>query len=173
MIDEQSLDKYEEEIKLKESDIDSIRSEELEESHFVTALFFAVLSGIIMAVLWAVIGALTETEFGIFVIAVGAVVGYVVRKAGNGRSKGYGVMGALVSILSCALGSVFLMVYFLSQEVGLNIFEIFPLLYWSEILKYYVTTIDFMNVLFFLFAAYEGYRLSIVRPQSDTSSSHI
>src|SRR5689334_17102151 len=89
-------------------------------------------AALIGAVLWALIVYVTEYELGLVVIAIGALIGYVIRLVGRGSRPAFGIVGAACAALAWALGSVLCDVAFLSQDAGRPFGEVLALLGASE-----------------------------------------
>jgi hypothetical protein len=70
-----------------------------EEQDWRAAMIAGTTTAIICAAAWAALTYLTNTQFGIVAIAVGAVVGVSVRYSGKGVETKFGVLGAALAIV--------------------------------------------------------------------------
>lgn len=80
---------------------DGVRSRN---SNFILGLICGIIAAIIGAAIWFAIVVGTGAHVGIVAIGIGALIGVTVRLAGNGRSFIYGVVGAVLTALSCIAG---------------------------------------------------------------------
>jgi len=136
----------------------------IEELKLDQNLSFGVVAGlaasIVSAVLWAVITVATEYQIGYMAIAVGLIVGFTVRWAGKGFDKIFGIAGALLALLGCLLGNFLSMIGFIANAQELGYFETLSLFDYSLITDLMIETADPMDLLFYGFAIYEGYKFS-------------
>ena len=83
-----------------------------------------------------------------------------VRLAGKGIDKAFGFLGATLALAGCVAGNLLTGCWYLAQSVGAEFVDVLagltPTLA-AEILK---ATFSPMDLLFYGFAVYEGYRLS-------------
>lgn len=127
-------------------------------------LLFAVLAGIVGAILsagaWAAVTVASGYQIGFMAIAVGAVVGVLVRVAGKGLDKQYGVIGAVLALIGCGLGNLLAVTGIMAQEFGLPFQEMLLSLDFGLAVEMMKATFSGMDVLFYGLAVYTGYRLS-------------
>lgn len=79
--------------------------------NFFLALLAGVVAAAIGAVAWMGIAVSAARQFsiiplGVMAIAVGALVGFVIRIAGNGQGLIFGLLGAVLAFLGCLGGEV-------------------------------------------------------------------
>src|SRR5271163_1434415 len=71
-------------------------------------LFLGILAGVVAAVIgagiWMGITVATGYQVGYVALGIGALVGLASRYAGNGTSVVYGILGAILTFLSCLTG---------------------------------------------------------------------
>ena len=115
---------------------------------------------IICALIWAVITVTTEYQIGYMAIAVGFVVGMGVRFFGAGIDQVYGFLGAFLALLGCLLGNLFSQVGFIAQAQSLGYLDTFRLLDLSTILLIYSESFGPIDLLFYGFAIFEGYKFA-------------
>jgi len=112
------------------------------------------------AVVWALITSLTQYQIGFMAIGVGLLVGYAVRRMGQGVDPVFGYFGAGLSLLGCVLGNLLTTCIITSQQEGMALPQVLASLNFAvafEIIKYTFSPID---LLFYGLALYYGYRLS-------------
>lgn len=93
-------------------------------------------------------------------IAVGFIVGYSVRYLGKGIDQVYGIMGAGLALLGCLLGNFFSLVGFAANAENLGYLETLSSIDYSLIPTIMTETFNPMDLLFYGFAVYEGYKFS-------------
>jgi len=120
-------------------------------------------AAILGSIVWAVITALTQYQIGFMAIGVGFLVGFAVRKMGQGIDKTFGFFGAGLAFLGCMVGNLLTTCIIVSQQESVALSEILSGLNISvamEIMKYTFSPID---LLFYGLALYYGYRFSFRR----------
>jgi hypothetical protein len=127
----------------------------------------AALAG---AALWAVITVVTGYQIGWMAIGVGFLVGMTVRKLGNGSSVTFGIAGALLSLAGCLGGNLLALVGFIAQAESASFFATLNGIEPAFVGNLMVQTAGPMDLLFYAFAVYEGFKLSIARPPSPSPS---
>ena len=90
----------------------------------VVGLVLSVIFGLIGAVIWAVVTKVTGYNLGIIAILVGFLVsqGFVI--AGRSNQVIWGVVAAGVTIVSMLLGKILIIVFFVSDEIGLSVLDV-------------------------------------------------
>ena len=128
-------------------------------------LGLAIVAGTVAAVagaaIWAAATIATGYQIGWLAIIVGVLVGMAVRMAGNGIDRAFGITGAILSLLGCALGNLLTVAYFAAQAEGVPYFELLTQLDLDTALQLMIATFNPMDLLFYLFAVYFGYRYAI------------
>jgi hypothetical protein len=112
------------------------------------------------ALLWALVVYATGMELGLIAIAVGALVGYAVRVAGNGVDPQFGVLGALCAALGWGLGTVLGDAAILAKEAGRPFLDVAGSLGVGGSLSLAFEIGDAMELLFLAIAVYEGWKFS-------------
>ena len=115
------------------------------------------------AVIWAIITVAAKYQIGYMAIGVGLLVGFTVRFFGAGIDKKFGYLGAALSLLGCLLGNLFSQVGFIAQAQSLGYYETLSYLNFGIIVDIMVESFSPMDMLFYGFAIYEGYRFSFRR----------
>jgi len=75
-------------------------------SNFFLGLICGIIAAILGAAIWFALVVGTGQHVGIVAIGIGALIGVTIRLAGNGQSFIYGVVGAVLTALSCIAGEV-------------------------------------------------------------------
>jgi hypothetical protein len=143
-------------IQINEKTLTKLKSEQ----NFKLGLMAAVVVGIIGAVLWGVITVITEYQIGYMAIAIGAGVGYAMRYFGKGMDQIFGISGAVIAILSCVLGNFFSIIGFVANAEGLDYINTLMVFDYSQLVNIMTENFNPMDVLFYGFAGYEGYKFS-------------
>ncbi len=127
-------------------------------------LSYAVVGGfllaVICAIIWAFITVTTEYQIGFMAIGVGFVVGMGVRFFGAGLDTVYGFVGAVLSLLGCALGNLFSQVGFIAHAQSLGYIETLSYLDLNTVILIFTESFSPMDVLFYGIAVVEGYKFA-------------
>ena len=146
--------------------IDESRAEEfiseLRARQSLTAgLAAGAVAALVSAGVWAAITAITDFQIGWMAIGVGCLVGYAIRTFGKGIDKSFGVMGAVLAVLGCALGNLLSVCIMISQQEGVPILSVISVLTPEIVGELTVVTFHPMDVLFYAMAIYAGYKFSV------------
>jgi hypothetical protein len=128
--------------------------------NFGLAVLAGLAAAVVGALLWAAVVYVTNMELGLVAIAVGALVGYAVRRAGNGVDPQFAVLGALCAALGWALGTVLGDIAFLATEAGRPFLDVAASLGFGGSISLASETGDAIELLFLAIAVYEGWKLS-------------
>lgn len=112
------------------------------------------------AAAWAGITFATGYQIGFMAIGVGFLVGYAVRAAGKGVTPVFGVVGAVLALLGCALGNLLAVTAWVAQAEGVAYLDALQRLDPALVQELMVATFSPIDLLFYGIAIYEGYRLS-------------
>jgi hypothetical protein len=134
-------------------------------------LGMAVVAGagasLVGAVLWAVVTVMTGWQIGFMAIGVGILVGFAVRFFGKGVDIPFGIVGAVFSLLGCVFGN-FLSIYgFAADAYNVGYFEVFGLVETNLVIDQFVANMGFMDLFFYGFALYEGFKFSTISPTDE------
>ncbi len=125
---------------------------------------YAVIGGLFLSVLcsviWAVITVATEMQIGFMAIGVGIIVGHGVKFFGAGFETRFGVLGASLAFLGCFLGNFLSQIGFFINESGMTFIEVLAYLDFSTIDLIMRDSFSGMDIFFYIFAIYEGYKFS-------------
>jgi hypothetical protein len=141
---------------ITEETLDKLRLEQ----NFQMALISGITVGLIGALLWGAITVATEYQIGYMAIAIGAGVGYSMRYFGKGIDPIFGISGGVIAVLSCVLGNFFSIIGFIANSEGLGYVETLTLFDYSQFIPIMTETFGVMDLLFYGFAAYEGYKFA-------------
>ncbi len=123
-------------------------------------LISAFIASIAGASVWAVITVSTEYQIGYMAVAVGFLVGYVLRYTGKGIDKIFGISGAILALFGCLLGNLLSIIGFVANSEGLGYFETMSLIDYAVVPEIMMETFSPMDLLFYGIAIYEGYKFS-------------
>lgn len=134
--------------------MDTLRGEQNLVIGALTGLFATLLG----AGIWALVTVVTEYQIGFMAIGIGILVGLAMRYTGKGIDPVHGIVGAVLSLLGCAVGNVLTFAYFIAMGEGMAYMEVLaqldPMIAWSLL----VDTFELMDVLFYGLAAWFGYK---------------
>ncbi|ALM21915.1 hypothetical protein AAT17_12045 [Nonlabens sp. MIC269] len=120
----------------------------------------ALITGIVGSILWALITNSTGYQIGYMAVAIGFAVGFVNRVAGKGVEQYFGIIGASIALLSCVVGNFLSIIGMIADSEGLGYMETLNLFDWSLFFPIMAETFSVMDILFYGFAAYGGYKYS-------------
>ena len=127
------------------------------------SLPLAIIAGIVAAIVggiaWAALTLTTEYQIGYMAVAIGFLVCFAVR-LGNGTSKTFGYVGAVLALLGCVLGNFFTMVGFYARAEKLDFLSALSAIDLSKVPGAMAAAFNPMDLLFYGIAIYEGYRFS-------------
>lgn len=127
-------------------------------------LSLAVLGGaaaaVVGAVLWAAVTAVTSWQIGFMAIGIGFLVGFTIRKLGQGVDASFGVVGAIMSLAGCVLGNYLSVCAIIAQEENLGYLEVLSRVDLQLAIDLMVETFSPMDLVFYGLALYYGYKYS-------------
>lgn len=113
--------------------------------------------------LWAAITVATGYQIGFMAVGIGFLVGWAVRSAGKGVDKSFGIAGAVLALLGCAIGNLLAAVGLVSKQEGIAFFDLLSRLNPELAIDLMTAFFGPIDLLFYGIALYEGYRLSFRR----------
>jgi F0F1-type ATP synthase assembly protein I len=141
---------------LSAENIEQLRMEQKLKRGIVAGL----VVGIVGAILWGIITVIAEYQIGYMAIAVGAGVGFAVRKLGKGIDQVFGFWGAGISLFSVLLGNFLSIIGFIANAEGLGYIETLFMFDYSYLPQVMKESFSAMDLLFYAIAMYEGYQFS-------------
>ena len=117
----------------------------------------AALAG---AAVWAIITVTTDFQIGWMAVGIGFLVGYSVRALGKGIDRQFGIAGASLSFLGCALGNLLAVCIMAAKQQQMPVMDVLSQLTPSLAGELMTATFHPMDLLFYGIALYEGYKLS-------------
>lgn len=130
------------------------------EQNLKSGILSGLVAGMIGAILWGAITVATNFQIGYMAIAIGAGVGFTVRKFGDGIDQIFGIWGAIIALFSVILGNFFSIIGFIANELNLGFFETLFLFDYSYLPDVMYESFNVIDLLFYVIAMYEGYRFS-------------
>jgi hypothetical protein len=129
-----------------------------------------LVAAIVGAVIWALIAAVTKYETGLVAILVGAIVGFAVRFFGHGTSVPFGIVGAVLSLLSIIVGSLLAIAIIITNDPTLNtanlsLVQVIQALF-SDLggtLQVFQQNTSALDLLIYAIAIFEGYAFATGR----------
>jgi hypothetical protein len=117
-------------------------------------------ASILGAGVWAGITVVSGYQIGFMAIGIGFLVGFVVRSLGNGITSTFGVLGAVLSLIGCALGNLLAVTALVAREQGVAFVDALSQLNPGLIQELMITFFGPMDLLFYAIALYYGYKLA-------------
>ena len=122
-----------------------------------------LIGAVVAAALWAAITAATHFQIGYMALAVGFIVGYGVRTLGRGVDRAFGITGAVLSLFGCVAGNLGATMVIASTQLKIPLLTIVgkltPELLWLLLRDGF----QVMDLFFYGFAVYSGYRYAFRR----------
>lgn len=153
---QESLPVSELEMKLPNEALNRLKMEQ----KLLPGILSGLLVGLIGALVWGYITVLTEYQIGYMALAIGAGVGFTIRKFGNGIDYVFGICGAIISFLSVLLGNILSIIGFVANSEGIGLFDAILRFEYSFLPTLIADTFSPVDLLFYGIAIYEGYRFS-------------
>ncbi len=123
-----------------------------------------VLAGLVAAAIgagvWASVTVVMNVQISLMAVGVGFLVGFAVRSFGKGVDPVFGVVGATLALLGCAAGNLLAVSATFAQQRGMALMEVLSLLDLAMAWALMAVTFSPIDLLFYGFAVYEGYKLS-------------
>lgn len=128
------------------------------EQNLVNGILYGLFAALAGAAIWAGVTIATEYQIGWLAVGIGFLVGIAVRAGGKGIDQVYGVVGAALSLLGCALGNLLTIAWFMSQEFGVPVSEVLSGMDPAMAIEMMSATFEVTDLLFYGLAVYFGYR---------------
>jgi hypothetical protein len=143
-----------------EMDFDTAIAHLRARQNFALAVPAGLVAALLGAVLWAAFVYITDYELGLIAVAVGALVGFAVREAGQGVDPKFGILGAACAALGWALGSVLTAVAMISKQADASMLDVVHRLGVDGCISATIQTGDALELLFLAIAVYEGWKFA-------------
>ncbi len=128
------------------------------EQNLAAGVVVGSITALLIAGIWALITGLTGYPIRWMAMGVGFLVGYTVRIVGKGIDRIFGVVGALLSLIGCAIRNLLTMTYFVAVEEGIPYLEFLADMRLDLAIEIMMVTFDPMDIVFYAIAVYFGYR---------------
>jgi hypothetical protein len=118
---------------------------------------------LIGAIIWGAVSYFTEYQIGWLAIGIGFLVGITVKFFGKGKSMAFGVSSAALALIGCVLGNLIFYAGIIAREESASFLQVFFLLLLKPTAAIEVFTIafSFMDILFYVLAAYAGFSTAL------------
>ena len=143
-----------------ELDYDTAVAQLRARQNFALAIPAGLAAAVLGAVLWAGFVYVTNYELGLIAVAVGALVGFAVRKAGQGVDPKFGVLGAVCAAFGWALGTLLVVVAMVSKAADVSMLDVVGRLGLGGCISAAIENGDAMELLFLGIAVYEGWKFA-------------
>lgn len=138
-----------------------------ENQNLSLGLFAGLIAAALGALMWALVTDLTHYQIGWMAVGVGFLVGYFVRRFGQGIDPVFGVMGAVLALAGCMVGNVLSACMLLAHQESLGVLDVLVNLNFTACIELVRVTFHPLDLLFYGIAVYEGYKFSFrqISPQ--------
>jgi hypothetical protein len=137
------------------------------EQRLFPAIILGLIVGLLGAVLWGGITVATQFQIGYIAIAIGAGVGWTVRRFGKGIDPIFAYCGAIIALLSVLLGNILSIIGFIANAEELAYIETLLLFDYSYMPAIMKESFNPMDLIFYGIAIYEGYQFSFRKITED------
>nr|WP_297161730.1 hypothetical protein [uncultured Dysgonomonas sp.] len=138
-------------------DIEELRAQQ----NFPLALIAGLAASFLCILIWTLITVLTKYQITYMAIGVGFAVGFSIQKLGKGITPVYGILGAVLALLTCFVGNFLSSVCLIADELNYSYSEMFSSLDVDTSILIVKETFQFMDIVFYGIAIYTGYLCSI------------
>lgn len=142
--------------------LDQSYDDQVTKQNLPLALLFGLVAALVGAFIWAFITVLTNYQIGYMAIGVGLMVGFAVGYGGKGVELHFGIIGAVLAIFGCLLGNYFSVIGSAANQANIGYFQTLGMVPLSEIPSVLAETFSGMDLLFYAFAAYAGFKYALV-----------
>ncbi len=132
----------------------------LDDQNLTMAVIFGAVAAVLGAILWSLITVATGRQIGFMAIGVGFLVGFAVRKTGNGVTNTFGITGAILSLFGCMLGNLLAGCVLASEHFGVSFSEFMSKMNTQVAVEFFKQTTGPIDLLFYGLAVYFGYKYS-------------
>ncbi len=123
------------------------------EQNFSGGVVAAVIAMFAGALGWGVATVVVGAVPAWFAIALGALVGYGMQLFGRGLTTKYSVVAAVLAVIGCLAGTLVAAIIYRSNRSIEQIREIVSTLRFEDLLDFYASTLEIIDVLFWFLAA--------------------
>ncbi len=148
--------------------MDQLRTEQ----NLAMGVFGGLFAALVAASAWATITYYTGWQSGIVAVGLGWLVGYAVRRMGNGIDLVFGVAGAVLALLGIVFGNLLATCAYLAENSGASILEVIATLDLDTAARILVEGFSPVDLLFYALAVYYAYKGSI-RPMTESELQQI
>lgn len=131
------------------------------EQNLMLGTVAGAIAGAVGAILWAIVTVITEFQIGLLAVAIGFLVGAAVRWAGRGTTQVFGVVGAILALVSILAGNFLSLLGLLAAGQGIPFLEMAAQFDYSQTFALMAAAFSPIDLLFYGIAVWEGYRFSI------------
>lgn len=126
------------------------------------ALLGGLIAAVVGAVIWALITVILKFQIGFMALGVGFLVAWAVKTLGKGRDVLYGVIGGVFALLGCLLGNLLSACGFIAVQAVEPVMSVTLRVLGNptSVVTILQQTFRGMDLLFYAFAVYEGYKFA-------------
>lgn len=130
------------------------------EQSLLMGLVAGTAAALVGAGSWAAVTVFSGYQIGWMAVGVGFLVGIAVRTAGKGIDKAFGVLGAMLALLGCAVGNLLAVVGMVADRNGMKFLDVLSGIGPGNAGDLMIASFSPMDLVFYGIAVYEGYKLS-------------
>ena len=142
------------------SQIEYLKQRLESEQNLLLGIVAGAVASLAGAGVWAGVTVATGYQMGFMAIGIGFLVGFGVRALGKGVTNIFGIVGAALSLLGCALGNLLAVSAMVAAEEGVPFMSLIAQLNPALVQELMVAFFSPMDLLFYGIAVYYGYKLA-------------
>lgn len=147
--------------------MDQIRADQ----NLSLAMLGGLLAAIAGAIAWAALTYATNWQAAFVAIGIGWLVGYAVRKLGQGIDISFSITGAVMALVGVVLGNLLYACAYIAEDSGASVWEVLSTLTIEDMGQIMTSTFNPVDLLFYGVAVYYAYKMSIRRLTADEIKS--
>lgn len=131
-----------------------------ENQNLTMAAVGGVIASFACIIIWTLITVITKYQIGYMAIGVGFAVGFAIQKFGKGSSITFGILGAVLALITCFSGNFFSYVYLIGEEFDAGFFETLSYMDLESSILLVKDAFEPIDAFFYLIAVYTGFKYS-------------
>ncbi len=147
-------------VEIDEMKLNQLMEQRKDEQSLGGGVVGGIVAAALGAAIWAGITVALERQIGFMAIGIGFLVGFAVRKFGKGLDSVFGIVGGALAVLGCLAGKLLTSCIFIAQAEEMAVLDLLSQINPAIAMEIMRLTFSPIDVLFYAFAVYYGYKLS-------------
>ena len=132
------------------------------EPNMIAGLSAGMIATLLCAGIWTAVTVATGYQIGWMALGLGVAVGFAVRAAGHGNTRGFGVLGATLALMGCLIGNFFSALIVFANEIDVPVMQVISALNAEQAIALSQAWFAWIDLLFYGIAMGEGYHFAFV-----------